>query len=41
MTKLEIVATMHNCNFMGVVAFGTSARTIWQKTLTKANMFVK
>ena len=41
MTKLEKVATMHNCNFMGVWCFLYLCKNNLQKTLTKANMFVK
>ena len=40
MTKLEKVATMHNCNFMGG-CFLYLCKNNLQKTLTKANMFVK
>ena len=41
MTKLEKVATRHNCNFMGGVAFCTSAREQFAENAKKANMFVK
>ena len=42
MTKLEKVATMHNCNFMGggVVLF-VSLHEKFAETATKANIFVK
>ena len=41
MTKLEKVATMRNCNFMGGWCFLNHCKNNLQKTLTKANMFVK
>ena len=41
MTKLEKVATMQNCNFMGGWCFLYLCKNNLQKTLTKANMFVK
>ena len=41
MTKLEKVATRHNCNFMGGGCFLYLWKNNLQLTLTKANMFVK
>ena len=38
MTKLEKVATMHNCNFMGGWCFLHLCKNNLQKTLTKANV---
>ena len=41
MIKLEKVATMHNCNFMGGGVLLYLCKNNLQKTLIKANMFVK
>ena len=41
MTKLEREATVHNCNFIGGRWFLYLCKNNLQKTLTKANMFVK
>ena len=41
MAKLEKLATMHNCNFMGGCCFLYLCKNNLQKKLIKANMFVK
>ena len=41
MSKLEKVATMHNCNLLGVWCFLYRCKNNLRKRLTKAYMFVK